>query len=120
MLWGSWVHVTTEPVGSRALVPQQKSHVPQLRLDAAKQTNKKKIAIKKKKKKIPLAASWVPDWKVRQAQFFQLLRIPNTLAVSFLILLGNPISSTFGMHPECHHSPDPHQLILSLIREGPN
>ena len=50
MLWGSWVHVTTEPVGSRALVPQQKSHVPQLRLDAAKQTNKKKIAIKKKKK----------------------------------------------------------------------
>ena len=51
MLWGSWVHMTTESVGSGALVPQQKSHVPQLRLDAAKQTNKqKKIAIKKKKK----------------------------------------------------------------------
>ena len=54
MLWGSWVHMTTESVGSGALVPQQKSHVPQLRLDAAKQTNKqKKIAIKKKKKKDP-------------------------------------------------------------------
>ena len=78
MLWGSWVHMTTESVGSGALVPQQKSHVPQLRLDAAKQTNKqKKIAIKKKKEKIPLAASWVLDWKVRQATVLSALKDPK-------------------------------------------
>ena len=53
---------------------------------------------------------WIGRWG--RPQFFQLLRIPNTLAVSFLILLGNPISSTFGMHPECHHSPHPHHLSL--------
>ena len=78
MLWGSWVPVTTEPVGSGALVPQQKSHVPQLRPDSAKQINKlekkKKIAVKKK---IPLAASQVTDWKVRQATVLSALKDPK-------------------------------------------
>ena len=53
MLWGSWVHVTTEPVGSGALMLQQRSHVPQVRPDAAKQTNIKKIKRLQLKKKDP-------------------------------------------------------------------